>query len=79
MMVYPAEMEGGLDSKPIATSSGWGDGKPEVSRRFENVFTGLALGLKYQGTSVQQLGEQWIRRSFVILGILSLLIIGGLM
>ena len=40
---------------------------------------GLALGIKYQGTSVQQLGEQWIRRSFVILGILSLLIIGGLM
>ena len=79
MMVYPAEMEGGPDSKPIATSTGWGDGKPEVSRRFENVFTGLALGLKYQGTSVQQLGEQWIRRSFVILGILSLLIIGGLM
>ena len=37
MMVYPAEMEGGLDSKPIATSTGWSDGKPEVSRRFENV------------------------------------------
>src|SRR4030095_4414598 len=79
MMVYPAEMEGGPDSKPIATSSGWGDGKPEVSRRFENVFPGLALGLKFQGTSVQQLGQQWIHRSFVILAILSLLIIGGLM
>ena len=58
MMVYPAEMEGGSDSKPIATSTGWSDGKPEVSRRFENVFTGLALGIKYQGTSVQQMGEQ---------------------
>nr|ART40511.1 L754 [uncultured bacterium] len=78
MMVYPAYAEGGSEFKPIATSSGWGEGKPEVERKFDDVFRGLALGIKYQGTSVQALGETWVHRSFLILGFLSLLIIGGL-
>lgn len=78
MIIYSAEMEGS-EPKPIAVSNGWGEGKPEVSRKFENVFTGLSLGLKYQGTSVQQLGEQWVHRSFIILAILSVLTIGGLL
>ena len=78
MMVYPAEMEMGQDVKPLATSSGWGEGKPEVSRKFDDVFRGLALGIKYQGTSVAALGQTWVHRSFLILGFLSLMIIGGL-
>ncbi|HEX4900068.1 MAG TPA: HAMP domain-containing sensor histidine kinase [Pyrinomonadaceae bacterium] len=78
MMVYPADVEGGSQFKPIATSPGWGEGKPEVERKFDDVFRGLALGIKYQGTSVQALGETWVHRSFLILGFLSLLIIGGL-
>jgi len=78
MMIYPANREMGHEIKPIAASSGWGDGKPEVMRKFDDVFVGLALGIKYQGTSVQQLGESWMHRSFLILGILSLLITGGL-
>lgn len=78
MIVYPVDTDGGYDLKPLATSSGWGSGKPEVSRKFDDPFRGLALGIKFQGTSVQQLGEQWVHRSFIILGILSLLTIGGL-
>src|SRR5256712_7703416 len=77
-MIYPAEYEGRGEMKPIAVSSGWGEGKPEVARKFDAVFEGLALGVKFQGTSVQQLGESWMHRSFLTLGILSLLIIGGL-
>jgi len=77
MMIYPANIEMGNDIRPIA-ASGWGEGKPEVMRKFDDVFGGLALGIKYQGTSVQQLGESWMHRSFLILGILSLLIVGGL-
>lgn len=65
--------------KPLAATAGWGDGKPEVSRKFEDVFKGLSLGIKFQGTSVQQLGESWMHRNFIILGILSALIIIGLM
>jgi signal transduction histidine kinase len=78
MMVYPADSEGGHEIKPLAASAGWGQGKPEVSRKFDDVFRGLALGIKYQGTSVEALGQTWVHRSFLILAILSLLIIGGL-
>ncbi len=78
MMVYPADMEMGSEFKPLAASAGWGEGKPEVSRKLDDVFRGLALGIKYQGTSVQALGETWVHRSFLILGFLSLMIIGGL-
>jgi signal transduction histidine kinase len=78
MMVYPVDMEMTHDIKPLAASSGWGEGKPEVTRKFEDVFRGLALGIKYQGISVEALGQTWVHRSFLILGCLSLLIIGGL-
>jgi signal transduction histidine kinase len=78
MMIYPADMDMGHEVKPLATSSGWGEGKPEVSRKLDDVFPGLALGIKYQGTSGKELGQAWVHRSFLILGILSLMIIGGL-
>ena len=78
MMIYPAEYEGRGEMKPVATSTGWGEGKPEVARKFDDVFHGLALGIKYQGSSVEQLGANWMHRNFLILGILSLLIVGGL-
>jgi signal transduction histidine kinase len=78
MMVYPADSEGG-QVKPYAASTGWGEGKPEVMRKLDGVFGSLALGIKFQGTSVKALGETWIHRSFLILGILSLLMIGGLL
>ncbi len=78
MSVYPAEMEMGHEIKPLAASRGWGEGKPEVSRKLDDVFGGLMLGIKYQGTSVEALGQTWVHRSFLILGFLSLMIIGGL-
>ncbi len=78
MVIYPAETEMGKDIKPLAATTGWGDGKPEVMRKFDDGFRGLALGIKYQGTSVEALGQTWVHRSFLILGILSLMIIGGL-
>ena len=79
MMIYPSDMEMGRELKPLATTSaGWGEGKPEVARKFDDVFRGLSLGIKYQNTSVAELGRTWVHRSFLLLGILSLLIIGGL-
>ncbi|HKB68463.1 MAG TPA: HAMP domain-containing sensor histidine kinase [Pyrinomonadaceae bacterium] len=79
MMVFPAEMEMGAEVKPLATcAAGWGQGKPEVTRNLDDIFRGLALGIKYQGTSVEALGQTWVHRSFLILGFLSLMIIGGL-
>jgi signal transduction histidine kinase len=79
LMIYPADSDMGRDIKPLAATAGWGTGKPEVSRRFEDVFRGLALGIKFQGTSAEALGQTWVRRSFLILGILSVMIIGGLL
>jgi signal transduction histidine kinase len=86
MVVYPAHPEGEagasiptLHSKEVvAASAGWSDGYPEVFRNFDDVFRGLALGIKFQGTSVDALGRSWVQRSFLILGVLSLLLVGGL-
>src|SRR5260370_33099143 len=66
------------DMKPLAATAGWGDGKPEVMRKFDDVFHPLALAIKFQGTSVEALGQTWMRRNFLILGILKLMMIGGL-
>lgn len=68
----------GESTKTVASTEGWGEGKPEVYRKLDEPFRGLMLGIKFQGTSVEELGQQWIKRSFIILGILSLMIVGGL-
>jgi signal transduction histidine kinase len=78
MMIFPSDMDGEHEAKPLAATAGWGEGKPEVTRKLDDAFPRLTLGIKYQGTSVAALGQSWIRRSFLLLGILSLLMIGGL-
>jgi signal transduction histidine kinase len=78
MMVYPADDEGEHENKPLVASTGWSKGKPEVSRKLDDVFRGLALGIKFQGTSVEAIGRRWVLQSFLILGALSLLMIVGL-
>jgi len=77
LSVYQTELEGAYEIKPMVASNGWA-GKPEVSHKLDEIFRGLALGIKYQGTSVKELGETFVHRSFWILAILSLLIVGGL-
>ncbi|MGH9908242.1 MAG: sensor histidine kinase, partial [Pyrinomonadaceae bacterium] len=78
MMVYPADDLGGHEDKPLAASAGWSNGKPEVTRKLDDVFRGMALGIKFQGTTVEAIGRRWVMQSFLILGVLSLLMIGGL-
>jgi signal transduction histidine kinase len=78
-MIYAPDSEMGKEIKPLSATAGWGDGKPEVMRKFDDSFRGLALAIKYQGTSAAALGQSLVRRSFLILGILSLMIIGGLL
>jgi signal transduction histidine kinase len=69
----------GWHSKPpLAASAGWTEGKPEVTRNFDDVFRGLTLGIKFQGTSVEAIGRNWVRRSLITLGALSVLLVGGL-
>ncbi|HSF23990.1 MAG TPA: HAMP domain-containing sensor histidine kinase [Blastocatellia bacterium] len=78
MMVYPSEHDGEQADKWLAASTGWGEGKPEVSRNLDDAFRGLALGIKFQGTTVEAIGRRLLQQSFLILGVLSLLMIGGL-
>ena len=78
LMIYPIDGEGGMEMKPFVASTGWSEGRPEVSRKLDDVFRGMAMGIKFQGTSVAELGKTWVHRSLLILGCLSLLIVGGL-
>jgi len=77
MMIYPTDSDE-HEIKPMAASTGWGSGNPEVMRKMDDVFRGLTLGIKYQGTSVEALAQTWVHRSLLLLGFLSLLMIGGL-
>jgi signal transduction histidine kinase len=78
MMVYPSDSESGQQDKPIATSAGWSSGKAEVSHNLDDVFRGLALGIKFRGTTAEAISHRWVLQSFLILGVLSVLMIGGL-
>src|SRR5688572_2663207 len=86
MIVYPADSDGHAGSSPLgrhaegflAASTGWTEGEPEVSRNLDDVFRGLALGIKFQGTSVADKVRGWVHNSLVILGVFSLVLIGGL-
>jgi signal transduction histidine kinase len=63
---------------PMATSAEWDGGEPEVERTMDTVFRGLTLGIKYRGTTVAAMGQKFLRTSFLILGGLSLLLMGGI-
>src|SRR5207237_3110736 len=78
MVIYRADTSEGSEIKPIVATTGWDQGKPEVMRKMDDVLRGLALGVKYQGVSVDALGETWMRRSVIVLGFLSVMIIAGL-
>ncbi len=78
MMVYAADSDGGHVDKVIASTAGWKEGKPEVTRKFEDVFRGFGLGIRFENTSVEALGRAWVQRGFITLGVLSLLLVAGL-
>ena len=78
MMVYPADVMKAEPDRPLAMSAGWGTGKPEISYKLDDPFRGLALGIKFQGTTAAAISHRWVWQSFLILGVLSVLMIGGL-
>jgi signal transduction histidine kinase len=78
MKIYPADAQKSEPDRPLATSDGWGNGKPEVSQTLDDPFRGLAMGIKFQGTTAEAIGRRWVQQSMLILGVLSLLMIGGL-
>ncbi len=78
MMVFPADALKAEYDRPLVTSPGWGTGKPEVSQSLGNPFSGLSLGVKFQGTTARAISDRWVWQSFLLLGVLSVLMIGGL-
>lgn len=76
--VFPSGGEGEDTDKLVAASDGWRGGKPEVSRKLDGAFRGLTLGIQFQDVTVDELGRRWVERSFLILGVLSLFLVGGL-
>jgi len=78
MMLFPADAFKSEPDRPLAVSAGWNGGKPEISQNLDDPFRGLALGIKFQGTTAQTIGQKWVWQSFLILGVLSVLMIGGL-
>jgi signal transduction histidine kinase len=78
MLVYPSDGLRAETDRPFAMSDGWNGGKPEVSLSLDDPFRGLALGVKFQGTTAQAIAHRWAVNSFALLGVLSVLMIGGL-
>ena len=61
------------DDVPLAASASWDGGKAEVERAFQDVFSGLILGIKLRGNTIANISAQILRTHFLILGALSLL------
>src|SRR5215213_8641276 len=78
MKIYPGDAQKSEPDRPLAVSAGWGTGKPEVSQTLDDPFRGLAMGIKFQGTTAEAIGRRWVQQSMLILGVLSLLMISGL-
>ena len=78
MMVYLADAGSGDGYREFINSPTWGTGKPEVSHNLDDPFRGLSLGIKFQGTTAEAISRRWVMQSFLILGVLSVLMIGGL-
>jgi signal transduction histidine kinase len=66
------------ESSPLVASAGWDGGTPEVERNMEGAFRGLTLAIKMRGTTLEAIGQHFMRTSFLILGVLSLLLAGGI-
>jgi signal transduction histidine kinase len=78
MSIFPSPDEGKNPDKILTASAGWREARPEVIRKLDEPFRGLSLGIQFQGVTVEELGRHWVQRSFMILGVLSVLLIGGL-
>lgn len=72
MMIHPSK-----DSTPWVNSGHW-DGKSEADRTFTFAFPELAVAIKYQGTTVADIGSKFLRYNYIVLAALSLLMIGGI-
>src|SRR6266403_1679964 len=73
MMIHPPK-----DATPWVASANWDGGKPEAERKLEYVFPNLTVAIKYQGTTVADIGTRFLRYNYIVLAALSMVMIGGI-
>ncbi|MGO9647135.1 putative Histidine kinase [Candidatus Sulfotelmatobacter sp. SbA7] len=66
------------DYTPMVSSAGWDGGTPEVERNLEGAFPNVTLAIKLSGTTLAAMEQHFVRTSFLVLGVISLLLAGGL-
>jgi signal transduction histidine kinase len=73
MMIRPSK-----ESSPWVSSANWDGAKAEAERNFEWVFPGLTMAIKYQGMTVADMGSRFARNNYMVLGALSVFMVGGI-
>ena len=73
IMIHPPR-----DSNPWMASANWDGGKPEAERIFADVFPSMVLAIKYQGTTVADIGSKFALYNHIVLAALSVMMIGGI-
>jgi signal transduction histidine kinase len=73
MMIHPLK-----EYSPWIASANWDGGKPEAERIFADVFPSMVLAIKYQGTTVAEIGSRFLRYHYIVLAALSVLMVGGI-
>jgi len=68
----------GSSTEPFVATAGWDGGTPETERGFDYVFRSMALGIKFTGTTVEAIAQNFLKTQFLILGGLSLLMAFGI-
>jgi signal transduction histidine kinase len=66
------------DSTPWVVSADWDGGSAEEERRFADVFPELIFAMKYQGTTIADIGTRFLRYNYIVLGALSAFMVGGI-
>jgi len=66
------------DSTPWVASANWDGEKPEMERSFADIFPSLVLAIKYQGTTIADIGMKFLRYNYSVLAALCLLMVGGI-
>jgi len=73
MMIHASK-----DSAPWIASSNWDGARPEAERNFEYIFQDLTMAIKYQGLTVADIGNRFLRYNYMVLGALALFMVGGI-
>jgi signal transduction histidine kinase len=73
MVVHPSR-----DMTPYVRSGDWDGSKAEAERTFEYALPETTWAIKYQGTTVADIGNRFLRYNYTVLAALSIFLFGGI-